>query len=232
MRIHYLQHVAFEGPGFIEDWTRQNGHTLKGTKLYAGEPPPDIQHIDWLIVLGGPMNVYEEADYPWLIQEKAYIADAVKKGLPILGICLGAQLIADQLGGRVTSNRYKEIGWFPVSLTEDAGQSQLFGNFPMQPLVFHWHGDTFNLPPGARRIASSPACPNQAFVYNDRVIGLQFHLESTEENIDLLLKNCAHDMEPDAYVQSEQTIRSSIGSTAQTKELLYILLDEIARLPS
>lgn len=227
MRIHYLQHVPFEGPGSIEHWARLHGHTLTGTRVYAEDPFPDIQHIDWLIILGGPMNIYEEVDHPWLKREKMYIADALRQGLTILGICLGAQLIAEQLGGRVITNPFKEIGWLPINLTEEAQQSVIFKDFPEHPIVFHWHGDTFDLPQNAQRIASSSGCTNQAFVYNHCVVGLQFHLESTEENIELLLKNCSNEMKPDIYVQSEEEIRSSLGYINQNKKILYLMLDRM-----
>lgn len=182
MNVHYLQHVAFEGLGSIEAWVRRGGHTLGATHFYRGDPLPAVDAMDLLVVMGGPMNIYEEADYPWLADEKRFIERAIAAGRRVLGICLGAQLVADVLGARVYANAEKEIGWFQVEKTESAAASRLFAAFPAQLDVFHWHGDTFDIPAGAVRVARSAGCANQAFVYDKRVVGLQFHLETTSDS--------------------------------------------------
>ncbi len=190
MKIHYFQHVPFEGLGCIEQWATAGGHDLSVTRFHLDEAVPALDEIDWLIVMGGPMNIYEEAEYPWLAREKQFIGQAIQSGKVVLGICLGAQLIADVLGGRVTSNAHKEIGWFPIELTAEATASPLFDFLPPGLAAFHWHGDTFALPQGAVRIARSEACENQAFLHGKSVVGLQFHLEFTSRSLATILPNC------------------------------------------
>lgn len=202
MRINYFQHVPFEGPGTIEQWALAHGHNLAATKLYQDDPMPEVESIDWLIIMGGPMGVHDEDRLPWLKNEKRFIEKAVSKGKAVLGICLGAQLIADVLGARVYRNRVKEIGWFPIELTEAGQRSSVFGFLPARLVVFHWHGDTFDLPAGAAHIARSEACLNQAFVYDEQVICLQFHLESTRKGVEALIENCSGELVKDMYIQT------------------------------
>jgi len=201
MQIHYLQHVPFEGLGSIEQWIRARQYHLKATRLYQDDPLPRVDGIDWLIVMGGPMGVHDEDKLPWLISEKRIIERAIRQGKVVIGICLGAQLIADVLGARVYPNRFKEIGWFPIELTEAGQHSLLFCFLTGRLNVFHWHGDTFDLPAGAAHIARSEACQHQAFVYDERVIGLQFHLESTPGGIDALIRNCSEELVDGRYIQ-------------------------------
>ncbi|MHC1729836.1 MAG: type 1 glutamine amidotransferase [Syntrophobacteraceae bacterium] len=207
MRLHYIQHVAFEGLANIEGWARDLGWEISCTQLYRMEKLPDPEELDWLVVLGGPMNIYEEKEYSWLTAEKKFIAQAIKKNKIVLGICLGAQLIADVLGGRVVRNRHKEIGWFPVTVWEDGRNSHLFRGFPDEFLAFHWHGDTFSLPPGAAMLAESEACPAQAFSFNSgRVLGLQFHLESSAASVRSLIQNCSDELVEGKYIQGPDDI--------------------------
>lgn len=180
MRIHWLQHADFEGLGSIEAWLLDQGHVLRGTRLQRGETPPGVEAFDALIVMGGPMNIHEHAQYPWLRTEKALIRAAIDHGRRVLGICLGAQLIADALGGPVSRHDALEIGWWPLQLTEEGRRHPLFAGLPATFTSFHWHGDTWALPPGAVRLASSAACAQQAFAWDgSRVLGLQFHPEVT-----------------------------------------------------
>ena len=158
MRIHYLQHVRFEGLGCIETWAQSEKHSLTGTHFFQNDPLPELGNLDWLIVMGGPMGVADEQKYPWLTTEKRFIEKAIRDGKTVLGICLGAQLIADVLGARVYSIQHKEIGWFPIELTDEGQRSSLLGFIPDQFDVFHWHGDTFDLPDGATHLARSEAC--------------------------------------------------------------------------
>ncbi len=152
MRIHSFEHVPFEDLAQIGVWAENQGYKLSRTRFYANEQLPALSELDWLVVMGGPMNIYEEDRYPWLAQEKAFIGEAISQGKLVLGICLGAQLIADVLGGPVSRNQYKEIGWLPVSLRAAASSSPLFHNFPSEFIAFHWHGDTFAAPSrGSRR---------------------------------------------------------------------------------
>jgi len=183
MRIHWLQHADFEDLGCIAPWLAAHGHSVSATRLYAGERPPSIANFDALIVMGGPMNIYEHDRYPWLIPEKALIKNALDSGKRVLGICLGAQLLADVLGGPITRNAESEIGWFPVTLNSSGRAASLFADLPDSFIAFHWHGDTYALPPHARTLAFSEACTQQAFSAEDgRVLGLQFHLEVTHAN--------------------------------------------------
>jgi len=183
MRIHWLQHADFEDLGCIAPWLEARGHATTRTRLFADERLPELSAFDALIVLGGPMNIYEHARYPWLVPEKAFIADAIKAGKRVLGICLGSQLLADVLGGPTTRNAALEIGWFPLRLTPEGRDHPLFAGLPDVFTGFHWHGDTYALPPGAVRLAESEACAQQAFEWDgSRVLGLQFHLEVTQAN--------------------------------------------------
>jgi len=166
---HVLQHVPFEGPGCIRTWLDQQGFRTTTTHLYRDETLPDIKQIDFLIIMGGPMSVNDEIDYPWLAKEKQFIRKAVDMQIPVLGICLGAQLIASAAGARVFANHQKEIGWFPVHAVNKADNCFCF---PAACTVFHWHGETFDIPPGSVHGFSSECCRNQAFLYDERVLGL------------------------------------------------------------
>jgi GMP synthase (glutamine-hydrolysing) len=207
MRLHYIQHVEFEGPANIRSWAEDRGWQVSGTHPYRLEKPPGPDEFDWLVIMGGPMNIYEENEYPWLASEKRFIEKAMESNKIVLGVCLGAQLIADVLGGRVMSNRHKEIGWFPVTLRPEGLSSVPFQGIPNGFPAFHWHGDTFSLPPGAVMLAESEACPAQAFSANDsRVLALQFHLESSVESVRALIRNCSNELVDGEYVQGADAI--------------------------
>jgi GMP synthase (glutamine-hydrolysing) len=228
MRLHYFQHVPFEGLGCIEGWAKSERHALSLTRFFKNEPLPQLGEIDWLIVMGGPMGACDEDKYPWLAAEKLFIAKVIVAGKVVLGICLGAQLIADVLGARVYPNKFKEIGWFPIELTKEARCSSLFDFLPGQQMVFHWHGDTFDLPDGAVHIAKSDACKNQAFVYRDKVIGLQFHLELTAENVKDLLGNCSADLVEGQFIQSPGKMLQQKEVFEETNRTMETLLTRIS----
>jgi len=204
MRAHFLQHVPFEGLGSIEHWLRSNEAEVTETQLYASPELPNPRDLDLLIVMGGPMSVNDEDRFPWLIDEKRFIRSAIDAGKAILGVCLGAQLIASAMGARVYRNRVKEIGWFPVQGVSPSDRP-IFP-FPSTMEVFHWHGETFDLPPGAVRLAKSAVCENQAFQLGRTVIGLQFHLETTLESAQEIVTHCRAELSPSQYVQSEKDI--------------------------
>lgn len=229
MRVHYLQHVPFEGPGCIADWVTAGGHTLTSTHFYRGDSPPEIRDLDWLVVMGGPMNIYEHERHPWLIEEKAFLRRVIDAGKTVIGVCLGAQLIADVLGAAVTRGAHKEIGWLPIDLTPEARRSSVLGFLPGSFPVFHWHGDTFGIPEGAVHLAESAACKNQAFLYSGRVLALQFHLESTPESVAQILAHCADDITPSRYVQTPEQMQSA--GSEQYRELKTILFGILDRLP-
>ncbi len=224
MRIHWFQHVPFEGLGAIEGWLLARGHTVTCTRFYAGEPAPaTVDGFDWLIVMGGPMNIYQYRDYPWLRAEKRVIRHAVAANKRVLGVCLGAQLLADVLGGKVYQNGEREIGWFPVTAVPEGASSPLV--FPDEVMVFHWHGDTFSLPPGGVWLARSKACEHQAFTVGANVLGLQFHLEMTPSDVKRIAAECADELTPAAYVQSADKIIARASSEgAATAALLDRLL--------
>lgn len=228
MRIHALQHVPFEGLGHIGQWVKNRGHHLALTRLWAGEPLPRPATFDRLVVMGGPMNIYEDDRYPWLADERNLIAEAVEGGKSMVGICLGAQLLADALGSRVVAGKNKEIGWMPVVLTAAGRESALFRGLPEHFMVLHWHGDTFAIPPGAIHLAESEACPSQAFVYQDRVLGLQFHLESTPASVEEITANCRSELVAGPCIQSEAEILAA-GPLhfARINSLLETLLDRL-----
>jgi GMP synthase-like glutamine amidotransferase len=206
MRIRCLQHVPFEGPAHLAAIARDRGAGLSCTKLYDGEPIPGPEAFDLLAVMGGPMGAYDDAKYPWLTGEKLLIERSIKEGKRILGICLGAQLIADVMGARVYRNQFREIGWLPVRRVAGAEACVIGQSLPDSFVAFHWHGDTFDIPGGAVRIAESDACKNQGFVWEDRVAVLQFHLEATPESVAALLENCGDELDGSEFVQGRDAI--------------------------
>lgn len=206
MRIHSLQHVAFEDIGSLHQDIQQQGHSLTSTHWYRGDQPPALEDIDVLIVMGGPMNVYEEDSYPWLATEKEFLLSCIHSGKKIIGICLGAQLIACVLGAAVTRNREREIGWFPLTIPSAAAEHPVARILAQCPKVFHWHGDTFALPHQASLLASSEACAHQAFALGDNILGFQFHLETSYQSAQALIEYCGDELDGSTYVQDAQTI--------------------------
>ena len=179
MQVLVFQHAPLEGIGSIAVALRRRGIDWRTVEPPSG--PVDLGAAAGLILMGGPMSVND--DLPWIPHETAAIREAADRGIPVLGICLGAQLIARALGARVYRNPVKEIGWFPLEWTAAAHTDPLFQGFRDPENVFQWHGETFDLPRGAARLASSLACPNQAFRAGANVYGMQFHLEVTPEII-------------------------------------------------
>jgi len=191
--------------------------------FYAGEAAPTSPDgFDWLIVMGGGMNVYQHRDHPWLRPEKDLIRAAIAAGKRVLGICLGAQLIADVLGGKVWQNDEREIGWFPVRAVPSGAASPFA--FPPETAVFHWHGDTFSLPTGSTWLAESAGCAHQAFAVGSRVLGLQFHLEMTPTDIIRLDQACTDSRTPGRYVQSADQIMALARENGPAAALLDRLL--------
>jgi GMP synthase (glutamine-hydrolysing) len=231
MKIHYLQHVHFEDPANIEQWAKERNYQLSGTKLFQENQLPSLGEFDWLVVMGGPMNIYEEEIYPWLAAEKKFIAQAIAAGKQVLGICLGAQLIAAVLGAKIYGNENKEIGWYPVRISEGVQKLPVFSGLPQTFTAFHWHGDTFELPAGSVRAAHSEGCINQAFAYNDgKVIGLQFHLESSHESVAKLVDNCGDELVGGKYIQSAAVIQDLDNNWSGIREIMARLLDNIVTL--
>jgi len=231
MRVHFLQHEAFESPASIVDWASARGYSFSGTHLYKGETPPRPYEVDFLVVMGGAMNIHEEEKHPWLAMEKNYIGECVERGVRTLGVCLGAQLLADVLGGRVTRNEHKEIGWFPVSRTPDGAKSPYFSHLPDTFDVMHWHGDTFSIPRGCKHLATSEACANQAFSFEAHALGLQFHLEFKRDSVDRMLENCGDELREAQYVHSAERIRTDcLARLDGTNKMLDGILDIMVKL--
>lgn len=224
MRIHSLQHVPFEDIGSMASDFRTRDYSLSSTHWYRGDATPDLGSFDALIVMGGPMGIYDEVIYPWLANEKNLIRESIAAGKIVLGICLGAQLIADVLGGKVTRNAHKEIGWLPISVNPAAAAHPIAQIFARYPNVFHWHGDTFALPPGAIHLASSEGCANQAYVFHDQVYGFQFHLETTPASARALIEHCGEDMDSSRYTQNAAAILASDEKFAQINRAMSEVL--------
>ncbi|MFF5207310.1 type 1 glutamine amidotransferase [Streptosporangium sp. NPDC000396] len=172
-----VQHVDFEGPGSIATVAAERGIVLDLRRPYRGDPLPAAEDLDGLVVMGGPMGAFDDTDHPHLAAERALLATAVERGIPVLGVCLGAQLLAAALGARIVQGPAPEIGLGTVTLTEDGRRDPAFGPAGRVLPVFHWHGDTFTPPPGTVRLAESRAYANQAFRAGKHAYGLQFHAE-------------------------------------------------------
>lgn len=224
MRIDVVQHVPFEGPGEIAPLLEGQSHTVRVTRLFAGDPLPAAAEVEALVVMGGPMSVHDTEEYPWLDREVSVIRRVIQWGAPVLGVCLGAQLIAAALGARVYRGAQKEIGWFPVQMTAAAARFRLTEDWPTEAHVLHWHGDTFDLPSGARLLASSPAYPHQAFEVNGHVVGLQFHLEMVDRHVRDLVENGRDELVPGACVQSEEHILRGLTELEPRRTMLTSLL--------
>ncbi|OEU56219.1 MAG: amidotransferase [Desulfobulbaceae bacterium S3730MH12] len=222
MRAHYLQHVPFEGLGSIESWLQNANYGITNTKFYESSVLPDVNEIDLLVVMGGPMSVNDKDEFPWLALEKKFIRDVIEKGKSVLGVCLGAQLITSAMGAQIYPNKVKEIGWFPVQAVASTDNSVF--SFPAKAEVFHWHGETFSLPSGATLIATSEGCENQAFQIGRSVIGLQFHLETTPELAREIVSNCRDEIIPSQYVQTEEEI---LSATSDKYNSINQLMDAI-----
>lgn len=225
MNIHYLQHASTEGPGQIAPWATERGHTLSATHWYRGDAAPDPESIDFLAIMGGGMNIYEHRNHPWLMPEKDFIAAVIGKGKPVLGICLGAQLVADVMGGKVFQAPEIEIGWFPVRPLAVVRQHPLFAHFPAELTVLHWHGDTFSLPPGATLLASSDACANQAFICDGNVVGVQFHIEVRPEDVRSFAQGETAPLPEGKYIQSLDEILAGDSCIPPVHRVLTDILD-------
>lgn len=262
MRLHYVQHVPFEGLGAIAEWAAFRGHSVTGTEVFgspfgASASPgaqgprqndrfrsgqsrfPDLSTFDFLVIMGGPMGVYDDAEHPWLPAERAFINEAIGSGKNVLGICLGAQLIAAALGAPVKRAPHTEIGWYPVELTAAGRQLPVFADFPDRFEAFHWHGDMFELPQGAVGAARSAACPHQALVLEEgRVVGLQFHLEETPDSVSALVEHAGHELTRgqgssgsvsalSPWIASREQVLSLAAPYRACRELLFALLDRM-----
>jgi GMP synthase-like glutamine amidotransferase len=229
LRLHLLEHDPLDLSGTnIDLWARDRGHTVSRTYVCSGDPLPELADLDWLMVMGGSPHAYDEVANPWLPAEKALVARALDRGTPILGICFGAQVLAEALGGSLYPAGCGEIGWHEVRLTEEGRRSFLFRNLPDRFETFHWHVDHFTLPPGCLRLAESSAAPNQAFLCPGRpVAGFQFHPEYTLELVDYFAREHSETWVPDTFVPGPEAVLARNRTMEKTYWLMETLLDNL-----
>jgi GMP synthase (glutamine-hydrolysing) len=203
-KIWVLQHHPVETLGTIAEALASSALAWQYVRAFAGQPiPSDMKGAGGLVVMGGPMGVYEEDRYPFLRQELRLIEAALKESKPVLGVCLGSQLLAATLGARVSKGPGKEIGWHPVRLQPPAQDDRLFRGVPQSFVALHWHGDIFELPSGAVALAASDETAGQAFQYGDKAYGLLFHIETTPEIVAGMVRAFAAELE-EAAVDGEK----------------------------
>lgn len=223
MRITCLQHVPFEGPGAIAGWARRRGHRLSRRQAWRTH---FTDRPDALVVLGGPMGAGDEGDYPWLAPEKRWLSQQIERGIPVIGVCLGAQILADVLGGRAYPGGQAEIGWFPVERRPEATATPVGSLLPQRFNVLHWHGDTYERPPGAVPLAASDVYPEQGFVWGENVLALQFHLEMTRAGAARLADNDSGELDAGGLsVQPRQQLLAPGAHWQAGHALMDALLD-------
>ena len=229
MRFHCLQHRPNEGPGHAADWLAAHGHSLTFTKLFEpNQVFPPMADFDGLLVLGGAMSVHDEEGFPWLRDEKAFLREVLRTGKITLAICLGAQLLAEALGGEVRPNPDPEIGFWTVRFSAKSLEHPLLRGWPEKAAVLHWHVDTFTVPPGAMRVGMSAGCATQGFVWGDGIIGLQFHPEMTVPMVEKLMEFEGHETAGEQeFVQTAEQIRAKLKSVWKGRKLLESLLENL-----
>jgi len=232
LKVHFIQHVAFEGPGTILSWAKKNQYQSTTSILLNGDKLPDASEFDLLVIMGGPMSANDDNKYSWLGMEKKLVSDCLELGKPMIGICLGAQVIANVLGSKVYRAQEKEIGWWPIEAAPDIEQSKLASHLPKELQVFHWHGETFDLPVGAKLLASTPTCPNQAFEFGGHVLGIQFHMEVTPVEVNLMWDNCKSDLGVGRYQQHPPEFFGSPELFENVRIVMEKTLDNLAQLSS
>ena len=225
MRLEIIQHVSFESAGTISDWAIEKKHQVHTTRVYANEVLPDPQHFDALILMGGSMSVHDEMNFDWLKPEKELIRSAIHQNKKILGICLGAQLLAEALGGEVFSNPVKEIGFFPVQFKQDPWPFPVLTNEDKHIPCFHWHGESFSLPAGSGLLASSTACPQQSFISGYNFFGIQFHPEMTIGIVKALVSHESWELIPGEFIQDAESILANLGMLEKIKPFFWKTLD-------
>ena len=253
MRILCLQHDPLDGPGALVEWAESGAHEvtfcLICERKTQEEPLPPLESFDLLVSLGGPMGAYEEEKHPWLAEEKQYLRDALAGGKRILGLCLGAQLLADAFGGSSFRHTRKEFGWQPIEPTKE-GREWFGASDPFYALekhekgifyaleshkkglfqAFQWHGDTYTLPPGAVQLARNEAAEQQAFLIEaprgGKALGLQFHLEWTEQMAREALAEPGVAPPVSFFVQTPEEILSDLSLFDSAKSRFFALLDK------
>lgn len=230
MKIRVLQHSALNTLGSIEEYARTRNYPLESTRFYKSTNPPALDSFDLLIIMGGPMGIYDYEEDPWLKDEKAFIKKAIDSGKSVLGICLGAQLLADVLGARVYENRHREMGWFPIRAAATENNPEFLKGLPEEITVFHWHARTFDIPAGAIHLFRSEGCENQGFIFGDRVIALQFHPEATDERIKTMIGRFGLENGDGPFIQKKEEMIGRKEYLAGTKEFMFTLLDRFEKI--
>jgi GMP synthase-like glutamine amidotransferase len=226
--IHFFQHVPFEGIAILGDWAQLHGHTVTGTRFFLPYQLPAPDDFDMLVIMGGPMSVNDEEVYPWLAEEKAFIRQAIVADKIVIGICLGAQLIASALGARVYPNAMKEIGWWPIGNPPGGVQKESVFHLNDPFSVFHWHGDTFDLPEGAIQLFQSTACVNQGFLYKKNVLGLQFHIEVDPNSVKEMVMHGGRELKAGGeWVQSAEAILGLSQFYPGCNQKFFSILDHL-----
>ena len=228
MRLHWLQHVPFEGLGCMAEWFHSRDHELACTRLFEEYSLPSLEDFDWLVVMGGPMGVEDSSTFPWLIPEINLIRSAIINGKRVLGVCLGAQLIAAAMDAKVSRNPHKEIGWFPVNKTR-AENTAFTKEIPKTFDAFHWHGDTFDIPQGTEHLVSSAATSNQGFCVGRIALALQFHLELRAGDANRIAEACHDDLTPGTYVQQPEEFTMKKDLFEDANKLMGRLLETLEK---
>jgi len=215
--------MLFEHPASIADWAKENSHATTYTKVFEDAIFPPTEAFDMLVIMGGVMGVYEEEEYAWMPAEKAFIKASIEAKKKVLGVCLGAQFIAEALGAKVFPHTVKEIGWLPI---EKVVSHRLTGKLPQTFTTFHWHGDTFALPENAIHLFKTKGCAQQGFIYNDHVAGLQFHMEVKEDLLNDMTEHERAELIKNDYVQTEAEIKNLMQQyISQQQKMMHDFLD-------
>lgn len=228
MKILFITHAAFEESGCIETWAKKKGHETQIARPYMGEQLPNINDFDFLVVMGGPQSPLEIDKAPYLADEITLIKQAILKNKRIIGICLGAQLIAEALGAKTERSPHREIGMHLVELLDEAKFDPVFSQFPEKFDVMHWHSDMPGIPEGGVLLAKSEGCPRQIFRYGDRIYGFQCHFELTQELVKGMIEHCPNDLKAGTYVRSVKELMDADCSQMNSK--MEIILDYLASL--
>lgn len=231
MRIQLIEHDHEDfSRTNISFWASKKGYKVNQTYICNHEKLPPVESFDWLMVMGGSPHAYDDQGNTWLGEEKAFLNDALAKGKIILGICFGAQLLAEALGGQIFPHKHKEIGWHEVSLNREGRESFLFQDVPQSFDSFHWHSDHFSLPAGCTTLAYSKATENQAFICRDQpLVGLQFHPEYTRDMVRFYARDHSQDWLSDEFVQVKDEVLARTDELPDTYGLMETLLNNIER---
>ena len=228
MKAHILQHAEWETIGRIDEWLNKVNIEYSTTHLYKGDKLPKHK-VDLLIIMGGPMGIFEDENYPWLKEEREFVKKHVNSNSLVLGICLGSQFIADSLDARVYAGKEKEIGFFDINKVNN---HPITSNIPNTINVFHWHGDTFDTPKEAINLFNSELTSDQGFIYDNRVLALQFHIEVGQKEIDEFVYNGIDEIVPANYVQHKDDILNLKSDLSKSNSYLFDILDNLLDLRS